>query len=69
MTKSPMVCVTGFNTKMQGSFLDGKGTVKCGRPWTTSTETVVGTTNDEDVVGLLESEIKTLNLSYRVTAR
>ena len=35
-----MVLVTGFNTKMHGSFLEGKGTVKCGSPWTTSTDTV-----------------------------
>ena len=25
---------------MHGSFLEGKGTVKCGSPWTTSTDTV-----------------------------
>ena len=40
MIKSPIVLVTGFNTKMHGSFLEGKGTVKCGSPCTTSTDTV-----------------------------
>ena len=31
-SKSPIVCVTGLSTKMQGSFRDGNGTVRCGRP-------------------------------------
>ena len=39
ITKSPMVCVIGFSTKIQGSFREGSGTVKWGNPWTVSTET------------------------------
>ena len=50
MIKSPIVFVTGFNTKMHGSFLEGKGTVKCGSPWTTSTDTAGGVV---EVAGIL----------------
>lgn len=52
---------------MHGSFLDGKGTVKCGSPCTTSTDTVAAGGGVEVAGILLLEDTKELEVDFGVS--